>query len=100
MAHSPNANRIDSNATCDTCPALEAHRDNLFRPLGLWLMAAMVAFTFRQQLLAQDTRCTDSKRMSSMDDPAQPPFANHKRYYLFIKIAVLIIAAFLALQYF
>jgi len=37
--------------------------------------------------------------MNSMNDPAQPPFANHKRYYLFIKMAVLVIAGLLTLQY-
>ena len=35
-----------------------------------------------------------------MTDPAQPPFVKHKRYYLFIKIAMLVVAAVLALQYF
>ena len=32
--------------------------------------------------------------------PEEPPFKSHKRYYLFLKIAVLIIAALLALQFF
>jgi hypothetical protein len=34
-----------------------------------------------------------------MDDSAQPPFTKHKRYYLFLKISVLVIAALLAAQY-
>lgn len=34
------------------------------------------------------------------NDPGQPPFAKHRRYYVFIKIAVLLIAAYVALRLF
>jgi len=34
------------------------------------------------------------------DQSPQPPFAKHKWYYLFIKIAVLVIAVMLAIHYF
>jgi hypothetical protein len=42
----------------------------------------------------------NSSRMNSMDDSAQPPFSKHKRYYLFLKISVLVIAGLLAAKYF
>ena len=32
------------------------------------------------------------------DDASRPPFPRHRRYYLFIKIAVLLIAAYVALR--
>lgn len=31
--------------------------------------------------------------------PSKPPFDNHRRYYLVLKIAVLIVVALLALRY-
>lgn len=34
------------------------------------------------------------------DDPGKPPFPGHRRYYVFIKIAVLLIAAYVALRLF
>lgn len=33
------------------------------------------------------------------DPDAEPPFAGHRRYYLFLKIAVLAAAAYLAIRY-
>jgi hypothetical protein len=35
----------------------------------------------------------------SHESDAEPPFAGHRRYYLFLKIAVLVVAALLALRY-
>lgn len=32
--------------------------------------------------------------------PEKPPFQDHRRYYLFVKIAVVLIAAYLAVRYF
>lgn len=32
--------------------------------------------------------------------PEKPPFQDHRRYYLFVKIAVVVIAAYLAARYF
>lgn len=32
--------------------------------------------------------------------PEEPPFKSHKRYYLFLKIAVLVLAGFLTLRVF
>lgn len=32
--------------------------------------------------------------------PEKPPFQDHRRYYLFVKIAVVAIAALLAARYF
>lgn len=34
------------------------------------------------------------------DDPGKPPFPGQRRYYVFIKIAVLLIAAYVALRLF
>jgi hypothetical protein len=42
----------------------------------------------------------NSSRMNSMNDPAEPPFSKHKHYYLFLKIAVLVIAGILGAKYF
>lgn len=36
----------------------------------------------------------------SEDQDARPPFQAHRRYYLFLKLAVLAVAALLALRYF
>ena len=32
--------------------------------------------------------------------PEKPPFQDHRRYYLFVKIAVLLLAAYLAVSFF
>lgn len=37
--------------------------------------------------------------MTPHDNNAEPPFQAHRRYYLFLKLAVLAIAAVLALRY-
>lgn len=34
-----------------------------------------------------------------MSDPSEPPFAKHTRYYLFLKIGVVIIAGLFAARY-
>jgi hypothetical protein len=33
------------------------------------------------------------------DHPQRPPFEKHKRYYLFIKVAVVLLAGLFALRY-
>jgi len=39
------------------------------------------------------------KRQSEMNEhPEQPPFEGHRRYYIFVKVAVLVLAALLALN--
>lgn len=37
--------------------------------------------------------------MTQRDDKSEPPFQAHRRYYLFLKLAVLAAAAFLAIRY-
>ena len=32
--------------------------------------------------------------------PEKPPFQDHKRYYLFVKIAVVLLAVYLAVSFF
>ena len=32
--------------------------------------------------------------------PEKPPFQDHRRYYLFVKLAIVVIAAVLAARYF
>lgn len=32
--------------------------------------------------------------------PEKPPFQDHRRYYMFVKIAIVLIAALLAARYF
>jgi hypothetical protein len=65
--------------------------------LDQWVSVASMLISQINGLIldARDNSCCQK-----MADQAEPPFLKHKRYYLFLKISVLIIAALLAANYF